>query len=81
MSEQHEHGPIRDADRQAAPDASSQGVDEQVQPDETDDTVTLRQESSVGPGAGNAPVVKVTAPVQHEEGNDVTKHPTLRQKD
>jgi hypothetical protein len=55
MSEQHEHGPIRDADRQAAPDASSQCVDEQVQPDETDDTVTLRQNRAWAPGRGMLP--------------------------
>ncbi|MBV9101223.1 MAG: hypothetical protein JOZ46_03805 [Candidatus Dormibacteraeota bacterium] len=67
-------------DRDAAPDSTREGIDEQVQADEAGDTVTRREESGVGPGAGNAPVVKVTAPVQRED-DDVTKHPTLRDDD
>lgn len=62
----------------ADPDSSSEGIDPAVAPDEDTDTVTTREESRVGPGAGDNPVVKVTAPVQHED-DAVTKHPTLRQ--
>ena len=65
------------ARRQAAPDSSSQGVDADVEVDEEAGTVTRLEESGVSPGAGEAEVVKVTAPVQRE-GDQVTAHPTLR---
>lgn len=70
--------PLRQhGDADAAPDSTGEAIDEHVHTDEESGTVTRREESGVGPGAGNAPVVRVTAPVQRE-GDEVTKHPSLR---
>ncbi|MFN2582988.1 MAG: hypothetical protein ABR498_09645, partial [Candidatus Dormibacteria bacterium] len=46
-----------------------------VSVDEDSDTVTKSDESGVGSGAGEKPIVKVTAPVEHE-GDDPTHYPT-----
>jgi hypothetical protein len=59
---------------EAAPDDASEPADG-VTVNE-DGTITKREESGVGPGAGESPVVRVTVPVQHEE-DEVTQHPTL----
>lgn len=75
MSDEKEPGEPGDAG--GAPDPSTQGVDSDVQRDPGSDTVTTTQESPLGPGAGESPLVKVTAPVQRE-GDEVTTHPTLR---
>lgn len=67
--------------REAAPDSPSdppaEGADG-VTVDEQDGTVSRREESGVGPGAGESPIVRVTAPVQRAKG-DVTRHPRLRE--
>jgi hypothetical protein len=60
---------------EAAPDSSTQGVDEAVHSD--GNAVEHHEQSSVGPGAGENEVVKVRSPVQRE-GDEVTSHPTLR---
>jgi hypothetical protein len=60
----------------AAPDGTSQGMEPAVASD-SGETVTHLEQSSVGPGAGESEVVKVTSPVQHED-DEVTSHPTLR---
>ena len=67
-----------DDEKDSAPDATTQGVDDNVETDESTDTVTTRQESRLGPGAGENSLVKVTGPVQRE-GDEVTRHPTMRE--
>ena len=65
--------------RRGAPETTSD-PDADVDLNEQDDTVTRDEESGVGPGAGAAPIVCVTAPVQHED-DERTAHPTLRDQD
>lgn len=74
-----ETGAVPTPGRDAAPDTPSD-PESDVTVDEESGTVTRAEESGVGPGAGESPVVRVTAPVQRAEG-DVTRHPTLRQDD
>lgn len=63
----------------AAPDSPSEPRDD-VEVDEERDAVTRHEESSVGPGAGESAVVRVTAPVEHAEDEAKTRHPTLRDR-
>lgn len=63
--------------REAAPEAPSEPADDVVI-DEDHDTITRNEESGVGPGAGESPIVRVTTPVQHEKEDDTTRHPSLR---
>ncbi|MBV8526977.1 MAG: hypothetical protein JOZ75_01540 [Candidatus Dormibacteraeota bacterium] len=63
---------------QAAPDSPSEPQDD-VELDDERGTVTRREESGVGPGAGESAVVRVTTPVERE-GDTPTKHPSLREK-
>lgn len=63
----------------AAPDSPSDPQDD-VKVDEERDVVTRHEESSVGPGAGESAVVRVTAPVEHEGEDEATRHPTLRER-
>jgi hypothetical protein len=63
--------------REGAPDAPSE-PDDEVLVDEEHDTITRNEESGVGPGAGESPIVRVTTPVQHEKADETTQHPTLR---
>lgn len=78
-----------DADRQpalpvpvpgteAAPDAPSEQEDD-VDLDDEHGVVTRREESGVGPGAGESAIVRVTTPVERED-DPATKHPSLRDK-
>lgn len=64
---------------EAAPDAPSDPRDA-VELDEEQGVVTRREESGVGPGAGESAVVRVTAPVQRKGDGARTQHPSLRDK-
>ena len=64
--------------RDAAPDSPSD-PDSGARVND-DGTITRVEESGVGPGAGESPMVRVTAPVQKER-EDATEHPTLRDDD
>ena len=75
MSDEANRTPIPGAD--GAPDSTSDPNGGEVEVDEHAHTVTRKEESGVGPGAGAGPIVKVTAPVQREDETP-TKHPTLR---
>lgn len=70
--------PVPEAGRQAAPDSTSEPQDD-AELDIEHGAVTRRQESSVGPGAGESAVVRVTTPVERE-GDTPTKHPSLRDR-
>ena len=63
--------------RDAAPESPSEPADD-VQVDEEEGTVTRREESGVGPGAGESAVVRVTTPVQRQKGR-TARHSTLRE--
>jgi len=70
--------PVPEPGKQAAPDSTSEPQDD-VELDSEHGAVTRRQESSVGPGAGESAVVRVTTPVERE-GDTPTKHPSLRDR-
>ena len=75
-----EHGTtlVPDPGAEAAPDSPSEPRDG-VEVDEDQGVVTRREESSVGPGAGESAVVRVTMPIQREDDKATrTRHPTLR---
>ena len=64
---------------EAAPDSPSEPRDD-VEVDEDHGVVTRREESSVGPGAGESAIVRVTTPLQREDDEATrTRHPTLRE--
>lgn len=63
----------------AAPDAPSD-PESDVTVDGDSGTLTRSEESGVGPGAGESPVVRVSVPLQREKG-ETTRHPTLRDDD
>jgi hypothetical protein len=63
-----------DPGQEAAPDASSEGVDARVAPE--GDEIERVAESSTGPGAGESELVKVTTP-RAVDDEDIPRHPTL----
>ena len=70
--------PVPDPGTEAAPDSPSEPRDG-VEVDEDQGVVTRLEESSVGPGAGESAIVRVTTPVQREDDEATrTRHPTLR---
>lgn len=71
---------VPDPGAEAAPDSPSEPQDD-VEVDEDQGVVTRREESSVGPGAGESAVVRVTTPIQREDDEPTrTRHPTLRDR-
>ena len=66
--------------REGAPDSTSDPDGGDVSVDRAKGKVTRKEESGVGPGAGEGPIVKVTAPIERED-DDPTQHPTLREGD
>jgi hypothetical protein len=65
---------LPDPGRVAAPDATTEGVDPAVTP--SGEELERVAESGVGPGAGEADLVKVTTP-RDVRKEDVAHHPTL----
>lgn len=64
-----------DSGTEAASDATTEGVDARVVPE--DDEVERIAETSTGPGAGENELVKVTTP-RRTQDKDIPTHPTLR---
>jgi hypothetical protein len=63
-----------DPGQEAAPDATSEGVDPRVVPE--GDEIERVAESASGPGAGESELVKVTTP-RDVDDEDIPRHPTL----
>ena len=68
--------PVPRPGTEAAPESPSEPQDD-VQVDEDRGVVTRREESSIGPGAGESAVVEVTTPLE-QAGEEPARHPTLR---